>query len=265
MPLYIVKSPREPGKTWLLGPYPESKIENIRATAQIHSARSKNTAELVWKCDDRQAVVLYIYDKGVTIFPKGSPGGRDSKRGKELFSCVYSSGGSCTLPANMTGEDAVKGRRRALNPPCPTRPVETDRRVVASQHRKPRQARVQKQLSPSAPSQPILDERPFFSPSDPRTQLPSQEPPKPAEPPKPTKPLIDAHELNRMLPLNLFNRDELTKLASDFHRKRPDLDPIHSVVMAKVELLRRGKKSAKQMMIGIKKSVLPTEPKKRTA
>jgi hypothetical protein len=255
MPLFIVKSPREPGKSWLLGPYPEAKLENIRAAAQIHSARSKNTAELVWRCDDKLPVVLYAYDKGVVTFPKGTPGNRDSKRGRDVFSCVHSSGGSCALPANMTGENAVKGRRKALNPPCPVKVQEVDRREVARQQRQEKPRRPRKQLSPAPPSAAVIDERPFSLPQEPVQ-------------PQPVKRSIDAHELNRMLPMNLFDKNELTKLSQSYQQKNPSGDPILAIVLAKVELLRRTKshdpkKAGRETIIGLKKSVPP--PSKRTA
>jgi hypothetical protein len=121
MPLFVVKAQVGEERAVIHGPYDESSFENIRRSAQIASAKGKDTRELIWKCASRPPQILYIYRDGALIFPKGKPGDRNSKRGKTTFSCVTASGNACKLPPSTTKEAAVKSRRKAMNVNCPVK------------------------------------------------------------------------------------------------------------------------------------------------
>jgi len=140
MPLFVIKTQVGAEKAVIHGPYDESSFENIRRSAQIASAKGKDTRELVWKCGKRPAAILYVYHEGKVLFPKGTPGERNSKRGKTTFSCVTASGNACKLPGDTKPEDAIKGRRKNMNVACPVKFTVVDTPTSPGPRKRPKAA-----------------------------------------------------------------------------------------------------------------------------
>jgi hypothetical protein len=127
MPLYVRVSPSEPGKKDIRGPYPEKKLEALRESSKILSARSKiqKTWEIIWVCsrgkNAKSADIVYVFENGKRTFPKGKVGEKDHKRFIDLKACMLSSEGMCGrgLDDKSDPKKLIKGRKRKVFVPCP--------------------------------------------------------------------------------------------------------------------------------------------------
>jgi hypothetical protein len=142
MPIFLRVSPAEVGKPTIRGqdalnrflkkqpqiPFPDASLESIREQARLLSSRSTKQKiwEVIWVCwkggKSPTATVVYVFEDGKRLFPKGKVGERTHKRLADLKTCMLRATSVCNRgydPEKVTAKQAIKGRRRKVFVECP--------------------------------------------------------------------------------------------------------------------------------------------------